>query len=333
MRSGQGDDKVNGGAVGDILRGGDGADTLVGWGGNDTLIGDDDFAQYPASLPGDDKIYGGDGNDVMSGLRGFNVIDGGAGIDTVDYGFIVQNPAEDPQYPIRAVIDLSRVVDPNDPNSAFSAYYDLDMTEVFIPQVRDILVGIENVDGSDYGEAIIGNAVANRLFGWGGNDVVSGGAGRDSLNGGNGNDTLNGQNDNDALLGSNGKDRLYGGNGGDTLNGGIGNDTLNGGVGPDRFVFNTALKANVDLITGYAVPDDVIALENAIFTGLTQGALAGAQFKNLSLGTADASDRILWNATTGDLFFDADGAGGVAAVRFANVISATALTAGEFTVI
>lgn len=332
VRGWQGDDKINGGNDGEILRGGDGADTLVGWGGNDTLIGDDDFSQFPASLPGDDQVYGGDGNDVMSGLRGFNVIDGGAGTDTVDYGFIVQNPAENPQYPVRGVIDLSRVVDPNDPNSAFSAYYDLDLTEVFIPQVRDILVGIENVDGSDYSETIIGNDVANRLFGWNGNDDISGRGAADNINGGFGNDSIWGETGNDFLLGGNGTDRLFGGSEADTLNGGIGNDTLNGGFGADRFVFNSTLKSNVDLVSGYSVPADQIALENAIFTGLAVGALAGAQFKNLSLGAADASDRILWNAATGNLYFDVDGAGGVAAIRFANVVSATALTASEFLV-
>lgn len=67
------------------------------------------------------------------------------------------------------------------------------------------------------------------------------------------------------------------------------------------------------------------------------GALAALRFKNLSLGAVDASDRILWNPTTGALTgalsSDADGAGGVAAVRFATVLGASALTAAEFLVI
>ena len=329
VRGWQGADKINGADNADILRGGDGDDTLVGWGGNDTLIGDDNTAPYPNSQIGWDNIYGGDGNDVMSGVVGHNIIDGGAGIDTVDYGFIIQNPAENPQYPVIAVIDLSVVVNPNDPNSAASAYYNLDLTEVFITYVRDILVGIENVDGSDYGETIIGNAVANRLFGWGGNDVISGRAGADNINGGFGNDRLYGESENDLLLGGKGKDTLFGGAEADRLNGGIGNDIMNGGLGADRFIFDAALVSNVDRIVDYSVSADTIALENAVFTGLAAGALVNARFKNLSLAAADADDRILWNATTGDLFFDIDGAGGVAAIRFAIVASATALTAAD----
>lgn len=333
VRGGAGSDKISGGNDADTLRGGDWGDTLIGWGGNDTLIGDDDYSQYPAAVGGEDWIYGGDGDDVMSGLRSFNVIDGGNGIDTVDYGFIMQDPAEATQYRVFGTINLSVVTDPSDPNGAFNAYYDLDMIEVFIPVARDKLVGIENVNGSDYSETIIGNDLANRLFGYGSNDTITGGGGGDVLNGGLGNDRLDGEAANDNLAGGNGKDRLSGGAGNDILNGGASNDTLTGGTGSDRFVFDTALAGNLDRITDYSVVDDRITLDNRVFTGLAAGGLVASAFKNLSLGAADSSDRILWNASTGDLFFDVDGVGGTAAVKFANVLSGTALTAGEFLVI
>ena len=330
LRGGAGSDKLIGGANADLLRGGDWDDSLYGWDGNDTLIGDDDFAQFPANRAGGDFLYGGNGDDVLAGLRSFNIIDGGAGIDTVDYGFIMQDPADATQYQIRGVIDLSRVVDPNDPNSPFSAYYDLDLIEVFIPALRDILVGIENVNGSDYAEAIIGNDAANRLYGWGSNDTISGGAGFDILDGGLGNDRISGDNDNDVLRGGAGKDRLFGGLGNDTIDGGAGADVLTGNAGSDRFVFSVAPLSSVDRVTDYAVKFDEIALSAKLFVGLSKGALTAVQFKNLSLGAQDTSDRILWNAATGDLFFDADGLGGVDMVRFAVITSSTALNAGEF---
>ena len=46
-----------------------------------------------------------------------------------------------------------------------------------------------------------------------------------------------------------------------------------------------------------------------------------------------SDDRIIYNQATGQLFYDADGNGGAAAVLFATVTGAPALGAGDFTVI
>ena len=64
----------------------------------------------------------------------------------------------------------------------------------------------------------------------------------------------------------------------------------------------------------------------------THGALAPGAF---AFGTVaqDADDRILYDIASGALFFDADGAGGAAAVQFAVLSGAPALTAGDFVVI
>lgn len=386
LRGGGGADNISAGDGQDILRGGDREDTLVGWGGNDTLVGDDDYALVPGAQYGGDSLYGGAGNDAMTAAGGFNLMDGGDGIDTVDYRFLAQRPSEPEQFPVAVTIDLSRVVNPNDPNSPFSAFVTLDMTEVHISMARDFLLNIENVEGSNYADTITGNAVANALNGWGAADQISGRLGDDVLGGGAGADSLFGEDGNDRLIGGTGSDRLDGGVGNDNLNGGEGADTLGGGVGndilaggagsdslsgedgadllrgdagadvllggfgadtlrggagndvlsgggdADRFVFDAALTANIDRITDYAMADDVIALSNAVFTGLAGGVLAETRFKNLALGAADTSDRILWDPSTGGLFFDADGAGGVAAVRFATLQAGLALTAAEFVV-
>ena len=129
-----------------------------------------------------------------------------------------------------------------------------------------------------------------------------------------------------------GNNTLNGAGGADTLNGGLGNDTLTGGANNDVFVFNTALAANLDIITDYNVAADTVRLENAIFTGLAAGVLSAGAF-HIGAAAADASDRIIYNAATGALSFDADGLGGAAQIQFATLSTGLLLTAADFVVI
>jgi serralysin len=79
------------------------------------------------------------------------------------------------------------------------------------------------------------------------------------------------------------------------------------------------------------VAADTIRLENAIFTGLANGALAGSDFvSNTSGNAADASDRIIYETDTGRLFFDADGNGAAAKVQFATIGANLAVTSADF---
>ncbi len=92
--------------------------------------------------------------------------------------------------------------------------------------------------------------------------------------------------------------------GANVLNGGGGVDTLTGNAGNDIFEFNTALApTNVDVITDFAVVNDTMRLENAIFTGLAAGTLNADAF-HVGTAAADAEDRIIYNKTTGALYFD-----------------------------
>ena len=173
------------------------------------------------------------------------------------------------------------------------------------------------------------NAIATQVFDFG-SKTISGTTGNDTLFGHSG--------VNDVLSGGNGADKLYGLSGNDVLNGGAGNDVLNGGAGYDTFLFNTALdaSANRDTITSYSTAYHAIKLENAVFTGLgsSTSALPGEMFHASASGTAhDASDRILYNTSTGILSYDRDGTGPAAAVAFAVLSNKPAMSAAEFFIV
>ena len=172
-----------------------------------------------------------------------------------------------------------------------------------------------------------GNAAPNAL---------TGGVGADMLSGLDGNDTLSGGSGNDILLGGVGNDILSGDAGNDTLTGGAGVDSLSGGVGNDIFVFNaTDTFTSLDTISSFANVagnDDIIHLDDLVFTGLAAGTLAATAFVT---GTAalDAGDRIVYNAATGALYYDSDGDGAAAQLQFATLNPAATLSNVDFMVV
>lgn len=131
-----------------------------------------------------------------------------------------------------------------------------------------------------------------------------------------------------------GADTVTGNGQANLINGGLGNDVLTGGLGADLFRFDTALSKtdNVDRITDFSVVDDTFQLDDAVFRKLAAGALKAADFVTGSKAL-DSSDRIVYNSTTGDIFYDADGSGSGAAVLFAKVAAGTALTSADFLII
>ena len=88
----------------------------------------------------------------------------------------------------------------------------------------------------------------------------------------------------------------------------------------------------MDTIVGYSIAQNVIHLENAVFTGLAGGVLAAVAFR---VGTAaqDADDRIIYNNATGALIFDSNGNAAGGDVQFATLAPNLALTNAEFFVV
>ena len=158
-----------------------------------------------------------------------------------------------------------------------------------------------NGSGNNLNNSLLGNASAN---------ILSGAAGNDSLNGVAGNDILAG---------------------------GLGNDNLFGGAGKDTFFFNTTLNAttNRDAITDFSVVDDTIRLSRTIFTKLTTlGTLNSGWFRASTAGRAlDSNDYLLYNTTTGGLFYDTDATGAGAATQFATLTTKPTITAADFAVV
>ncbi len=170
--------------------------------------------------------------------------------------------------------------------------------------------------GNDLTNVIVGNGGANVINGLGGNDRIDGQVGNDILNGGVGNDTVRGS------------------FGADRINGGPGNDTLEGGTGPDTFVFNSPLNGstNVDRIIDFSSPRDTIELDQSVFTQLSLGTLSASAF---TTGTTaqDANDRIIYDSSTGRIFYDADGSGPGGKVLFAQVNAGITVTNADFLVV
>ena len=188
-------------------------------------------------------------------------------------------------------------------------------------------LGNDSITAGDQGDFLYGNE---------GNDTLQGGDSQDYLAGGDGNDSLSGQNDDDRLLGGAGNDKLDGGSGddkleggdgndtllgstgNDTLNGGNGNDVLTGGAGDDVFIFDSILTAaNADTITDFTAGEDTLQLSSDVFRKLA----SGISEENLAFGTkaVTAEHFLIYDKNTGSLYYDADGAGAGAAIKFATL--------------
>ena len=143
------------------------------------------------------------------------------------------------------------------------------------------------------------------------------------MSGGGGNDTISGGGSADSLAGGAGNDRLYGG---------TGNDSLAGGSGQNQFHFHTALDArnNVDAIADFSSAYDTILLDRAVFGAIAaDGTLAAGAFRT-GAAARDADDRIVYDAASGRIFYDADGSGAGAAILFAQLGAGTPLSHADF---
>ena len=201
-------------------------------------------------------------------------------------------------------------------------------------QTRNAVINLEAGSFSSVGANRSSNAKNNVAIAYGVTiENAIGGSGSDRLFGNAINNLLQGGGSNDTLIGGRGTDTLLGGTGNDSLTGGGGVDRLTGGTGTDRFVFQSVTEGK-DTITDFSVVDDTIDVSAAGFGG---GLSAGAAIKpaQFTLGSAadDASERFIYNKSTGTLLFDVDGIGGTGQVQFATLSAGLAMTNNDIFVV
>jgi Ca2+-binding RTX toxin-like protein len=140
----------------------------------------------------------------------------------------------------------------------------------------------------------------------------------------------------DKITGLAGDDTISGGADNDTISGGAGNDTLTGGSGNDYFLFDIAANAtsNLDTITDFVSGADKLQFSKKVFAGLGKaaGSLTDAQFA-YSTETLTTTDRIIYNTSTGALYYDADGSGGASAVQVALIGSHPTIVVADFSIV
>ncbi|MCR0983632.1 calcium-binding protein [Roseomonas populi] len=351
LHGGLGDDILLGGSENDLLFGDQGSDTLVGGSENDTLTGGDGNDLLMGGF-GTDQLIGGAGEDTISFQGEFasfqvTLVNGLA----TGIVFSDRNPGTGAVNAINPATGQPRFLQEDTFNS-----------------IENVVGGEGNdvITGNAGANKLWGNGGNDRLDGGRGADEMSGGAGNDTYIVDNAGDRIvegtgggldrveasvnfsiadmanvetlvltgtarNGTGNGEANLitGNAQANRLVGGAGDDTLIGGAGADTLVGGEGADLYRLDTAMTA-LDRIEGFETGIDRIELDDALFAALGP---AGTQISSSAfvIGTraADADDRIIYNASAGTLFYDADGNGSVAQVRFATVAPSTVITAAD----
>lgn len=187
--AGPGDHVVLAGAGSDVVCGGPGSDVIFGGRGDDTLIGGRAGHNLIYGGAGDDRLIGGGGDynvlrgglgiDVLRGGGGsHNVLDGGYGWDVIDGGSGTDNTA-------------SFAAMPRSGQKGGGVWASLEAHRAY-GDGHDKLRRIENLEGSAFGDTLIGDGRANKLYGGPGNDTLVGAGGRDVLNGGLGSDRCRG---------------------------------------------------------------------------------------------------------------------------------------------
>lgn len=163
--------------ISDTAQGGQAANTATdGFGDTDTLTNINKVRGTAFA----DTVFG--GNQDFSQFQlgaGSDFVDGGAGTDQIDYRY--DNDGGSATHGV--FVNLSNTVKTSflgttGPNSAIDLFGNV-----------DTLLNIEEAQGSEFADVLIGGAGSNSLSGSGGDDLIDGASGSDTIDGGEDNDT------------------------------------------------------------------------------------------------------------------------------------------------
>ena len=295
-----GNDTLIGLGGNDLLRGNEGADSLLGGAGNDTLIGGESTGINSADDFASDTLDGGLGDDVYHVVAS----EGGGDVIIADAGGI-------------------------DTVIAWSSW-------TLGPGLENLTLGDDagvggNGTGNELDNRIISATEGGTISGLGGNDtlIISGGENTIIARGGDGNDTIEGRGGAD--------DQLFGDAGNDLLDSNGGFSTMTGGAGSDVFLLDYTPGGEQELVTDFASGVDSVRLDANWMEALGSSGrfdAGDARFAANTSGTAqDSSDRVVYNTSTGELWYDADGSGAGSAAILFTLQGAPGLAAADIEVV
>ncbi len=322
-----------GNALNNNILGGTGSDLLIGLEGDDQLS---DGAFFTGNNP--DTMIGGPGNDTYSvHAIGASTIElPGEGVDTIFTNISI--------YALQANIENLT----SQPNSAHAAFVG--------NELDNVITGANSTDslfGRAGNDTLIGGiGLPNTMLGQEGDDVyivsatgdsviefanegidrVETAAGSFTLRDHVENLVYTGVGDfigvgsdgtNNSIRSGAGADQLNGMGGDDIIIGGSGTDILQGGSGADQFRYEGG-ETGIDRILDFVSGTDKIALSSTFFTPT-----GTVDFVSGTAATSTNST-ILYDPTTGIVYYDDDGNGTGAAVALAQLNPGQTFTAGDF---
>ncbi|SUD90836.1 reprolysin-like metallopeptidase [Psychrobacter phenylpyruvicus] len=238
----------------------------------------------------------------------------------------------------------------DDSNNSYKVYNEIETVYDFTEGHSFIGYGtqIENLNGSEFNDTLIGNKADNVIYGGKGNDIFViddindtvvelADGGIDSIFTsvdyeldstienlvliGNALQGIGNELDN-IIEGNNLDNTLNGNSGNDILLGGSGNDMLTGGDGSDIFLFDVILDGSISVITDFnSGDDDIIRLDSTIFDSLNPS------------DTSNISQYIDYDDTTGELSYDSDGSGITDPIHFVTISQGLTFEENWFSVV
>jgi Ca2+-binding RTX toxin-like protein len=179
-----------------------------------------------------DLITGNADDNRFRGLGGNDTMAGGDGWDSLDYSVDARYGGA---FGVTVNLATGRATDGTGDTDSFTS--------------------IEAVKGTNFGDTLVGDEVANLLQGQGGNDTLNGGGGNDTLQGGSGDDWNDGS---------------------------AGSDTVDGGSGYDRANYrNLGVAVTIDMTAGTVVKagggsDTLISIERVMGSELADSIVGSA---------------------------------------------------------